>query len=656
MSKIHDIATGLEKDVISFLNTFEFEAVDGGNNFKIINTQVDACGGFKDTLLIFECHTKTRKKDYEQATVRNKIKIFRGDLDYIKHAAKDDPTYGKYKNIVPILIIKGFQLTDEDKKFAKAYGIEIHLWPYDVIDYYLTLFKTIGKFAKYHLLGEFGIESDEAIKVIAIKNVNKGISYYTFITDPKKLLEHVYVARREIGRENYYQRTLNKNRLPTITNFLDDGEETSTGQGFFLNNIIVSMIGEYAFEPVDELSFKGEEVGILTLPKKYRSFWVIDGQHRIYAYAKSQSNSNIIVTALDNIELDEQAKIFLKINEEQKSIDNDLLWDLDGYLWPESERGIISNVVKRLDEIGPLRGKIIIPLKGKNLTQGIKIGALCDAIYKRGILKLDFSLFRDKKNYKSRIKNISHSISRFLGEIQNLSIKEEFSEFFFGNAGLSILMYLYVEIIKSSRADLNNAKKYFKSFENYLNDFGVEEVKELKARTNSEAGRRYFAGDVFEFMREDLGEVNFASEYIRETIKSKAKILEKKLRDFIHKVLSKQDKDWVHNCKGLDSNQRTRMISQSRDDFGKLPLHNYLDFGKCISIIKNNEQLINYFINTIGFHRLNELEVSLIRLKRFREEEAHAKERIKTLDEKEYARLDLKKIERCLELSEENIS
>lgn len=84
MSEISEFAIKLEKDVIRLLEEFQFKDVNGGRNFKIINTQVDACGGFEDYLLVLECYSK--KKNNEEEDIREKLKIFRGDLDCIRHA------------------------------------------------------------------------------------------------------------------------------------------------------------------------------------------------------------------------------------------------------------------------------------------------------------------------------------------------------------------------------------------------------------------------------------------------------------------------------------------------------------------------------------------------------------------------------------------
>jgi DNA sulfur modification protein DndB len=63
-------------------------------------------------------------------------------------------------------------------------------------------------------------------------------------------------------------------------------------------------------------------MGVLHLPQVYRSAFIIDGQHRLYGYsrAKPGSHHTIPVVAFHNMPHEEQARIFVDINHEQKSV------------------------------------------------------------------------------------------------------------------------------------------------------------------------------------------------------------------------------------------------------------------------------------------------------------------------------------------------
>ena len=46
---------------------------------------------------------------------------------------------------------------------------------------------------------------------------------YTFVMNPEELIKFAYVARRERGLENYYQRIINKSHLNQIREYVKGG-------------------------------------------------------------------------------------------------------------------------------------------------------------------------------------------------------------------------------------------------------------------------------------------------------------------------------------------------------------------------------------------------------------------------------------------------
>ena len=50
--------------------------------------------------------------------------------------------------------------------------------------------------------------------------------------------------------------------------------------------------------------------------------------------------------------------LILEINREQKPIQPDLIWDLEGQSYPQSIRGVISNIVRKLNFREPFLDKI----------------------------------------------------------------------------------------------------------------------------------------------------------------------------------------------------------------------------------------------------------------------------------------------------------
>jgi len=124
---------------------------------------------------------------------------------------------------------------------------------------------------------------------------------------------------------NAYQRLVSRSRLREIATYIDHG-------GYFPNSVIVSIQTkrdkDLQFEPASPIEHDSStNMGVLHLPKEYRSTFIIDGQHRLYGYshAKSGSHHTIPVVAFHNLPVEEQSKIFVDINHKQKSVPANLL-------------------------------------------------------------------------------------------------------------------------------------------------------------------------------------------------------------------------------------------------------------------------------------------------------------------------------------------
>src|SRR5690606_34011812 len=177
-------------------------------------------------------------------------------------------------------------------------------------------------------------------RVPAVEGWMGGHKYYSFSIEPEKLLKLGFVLHRNkanVAMMPTYQRLIKKRRLKSIHKFVEDG-------GYFPNSIVISIEAakpsESYFERANtQVDDTNSSAGVLHLPKKYRSAFIIDGQHRLYGYANSQyaGTNTIPVVAFINLSREEQIDLFLQINENQKSVSKDLqntlnatsLWESD---------------------------------------------------------------------------------------------------------------------------------------------------------------------------------------------------------------------------------------------------------------------------------------------------------------------------------------
>lgn len=197
-----------------------------------------------------------------------------------------------------------------------------------------------------------------------------------------------------------YQRIIKKNRLKSIHNFIEQEK------GYFANSIIISLDSKGKKLNFDEATTKTNtsisSIGMLHLPKQYRSAYIIDGQHRLYGYADSQykDTNSIPVVAFVDLDREEQIKLFMQINENQKAVSKNLRNTLNSdLLWTS------DNQVERLTA---LRSRLAINL-GESRTS-----ALFDRI----------SIGEDKKEITQQAFEKSLRQTNFFGVVDKTQIKE----------------------------------------------------------------------------------------------------------------------------------------------------------------------------------------------------------------------------------------
>lgn len=345
-------ATQFEEKIKQFLQNLEFNDVDGArDDFRINAIQVDVCGGWENALLVIECKSK---KELGRKNLRTAINEFRGKIPLLEAGFKKHPKYSRYTFFKYIIVTKNIIVRKADIDFAHQHP-DIYIWDDDFWEYYSNLYSYIKPYAKYDLLGEMRIRPvvQQPITVPAFQVKLRNVNVYNFVMNPRHLLEVASVARREVRRDRYYQRIIDKRRLVSIAKYVKDG-------GTFPNNIIISFREDLdvKFHRVKgpnysstDWPYLGIAYGILEFPKDYRSCWIIDGQHRLYAFinVENKFDFNMPITAFEHLDIEKQGKFFLDINKNQKPVDSDLVWDLNGEMIPSETDGIISNVAKFLN-------------------------------------------------------------------------------------------------------------------------------------------------------------------------------------------------------------------------------------------------------------------------------------------------------------------
>ena len=404
LRKLKDIGPGFEDEVWSIFNRMNFHEMNKDINFSIprfgtqISKQIDVFAKDEQCICIIEC--KAAEKPHSKRSLGkdiDQITAIRHDLELSIFSHYRDPENIKKIKTVWILATKNIDISSNDLERAKNAGIKI--LNESKIEYYSELTNHFGNSSKYQFLADMfpGIDIPDLIEPIsAIKGKMGNVDFYSFVMEPEKLLKIAYIAHRAKSDEESiktYQRMAKKSRLKKIAEYIHEKN------GIFPTSIVINMQTRrpLRFEPAAaEMSGNNANLGTLYIPNKFKTAWIIDGQHRLFAYSNLEEakTATLPVIAFENLEADIQAQLFVDINGEQVKVPKNLLSDLWSTIhWnsdnpSEQLKALTSSLVKELDEHrnSPLRDRIM-KIDGKRTqTRNITIATLSDEIYKRQLL------------------------------------------------------------------------------------------------------------------------------------------------------------------------------------------------------------------------------------------------------------------------------
>ena len=467
-------------------DTLTFDAKEGGK-VKKGGIQIDAMGLIGNRLFVVDAKVTKNSNgvyggspkaltneinNHAGSGTRTRLKKLTKEIDAVRDGS---PTTKENKNALEpyaaiwdlkyygvMALHQGIQPSPTQKKMLYDHetnqSAKIFNWDEKFLSYYGSLSDNIGEYAKYDMLGEMGF-SDEGEEEIAfcleaeieIKEHGKirKVKTYQFVMDPKKLLKIATVARRHRPGEQFYQRQIDGGRLEDIAEFLEEGKPIP-------NNVIIGMTKKVAkeanFVPI-KLEYQGRpnaeekdglqrlknevkkstipiRLGTLTFPRKYRSCWIIDGQHRLYGIIKTdrsdkpilKRNVKMAIVVFAGIDQDTMADMFLTINDKQKKIPAELKYDLYAEYLKEEPQGVLSRIVKELNKgESVLKKRIFYPSYRQDeketpddvpKEERISISAFYDAI-RRPRLTQDVIV---NKNVSKKIREQNNPLFRRIGK------------------------------------------------------------------------------------------------------------------------------------------------------------------------------------------------------------------------------------------------
>lgn len=317
--------------------------------------QLDVVAIDDNAIFVVECKAATTPTTRSFKSEINKMEQY---MEGVASALRQ--VYGTEKKVKFIFATRNFRFIEDGEDVTRLNNNGIYHLKDNTYNYIRNLIKSYKSSVIYQFYGlmfKNELFSDTELKIPALKGTMGGHEYYTFSIEPSTLLKIGFVLHRTKVNDSMaptYQRLLVPSRLGGITKFIDGG-------GFFPNSIIINFDAPNDKLKIRFSSIKAEtdslsQFGFLHIPNAYGIAYIIDGQHRVYGYAQSKfKDSNTIpVVAFENMTSEEQLKIFMEINENQKAVSPSLKLDLEEDLFWDSNRvdsrmkALRSSIIKAL--------------------------------------------------------------------------------------------------------------------------------------------------------------------------------------------------------------------------------------------------------------------------------------------------------------------
>ncbi len=195
---------------------------------------------------------------------------------------------------------------------------DVETWDKEVFMYFDLLSKTINEYARYDLFSYFKITPNElegnedAIQPrnaqgLKFSLMDNGDEIITFLASPKEMLKMARVLRRDSYNPDSYQRLLDKKRLFKIREFIIEKKN------YFPNNILVSISNP----PNDFVVFENKKINF---SDDFEQFYIIDGQHRLFAYALDSTAKHFKKYKFSDKPTEKQKQRFKELTENDSAI------------------------------------------------------------------------------------------------------------------------------------------------------------------------------------------------------------------------------------------------------------------------------------------------------------------------------------------------
>ncbi len=378
-----------------FLNGRNARIIFTNNTGSEDSKQVDVFACDDDTAFVIEC------KSSEERKRRSLVQAIRETASLKeKHRLSINGLYAKRRKpkIVWAYVTNKIIWSEEDVR--RAQDENLVLINENALQYYEAFIKQMGAAGKYQFAAEFlkgqKIPGLTGEKLPAVRGKIGGETFYSFVVSPRRLLKIAFINHHALddpeGRPAY-QRMISSSRIKEIGKFIQKG-------GYFPTNILINFMDKPRFDPMENKENSDPKIkfGWITLPSKYKSAWIIDGQHRLYGYSpldESSLDQSLFVLAFEKMAPRKEADLFTTINHKQKSVPRNLLTILLADLRLDDPdpsvalTALCSLIVREIDKdtTSPLLNRFGVPGIEKEHSRNLTVSEAVKGLRRSGLIR-----------------------------------------------------------------------------------------------------------------------------------------------------------------------------------------------------------------------------------------------------------------------------
>lgn len=163
--------------------------------------------------------------------------------------------------------------------------------------------------------------------------VTQGKYQFYIVALPSSIFKDTcFAISRVEDPEQGFQRKLDENRANQIAEYIDHG------LGSIPTAIILSAQSDAELQ-------RNSRSKVLSFKRDPNAFLIIDGQHRIWGYQKSEKEVRVPVIIYEGLTRVDEARLFIDINENQKKVPEELIIDVKRLLELETEEEKVYNFI-----------------------------------------------------------------------------------------------------------------------------------------------------------------------------------------------------------------------------------------------------------------------------------------------------------------------